>query len=48
MTLDQLKKMVEELDLQREKEIENVREKYSANKRSILAAIEDRNKAAPK
>jgi serine/threonine protein kinase len=42
LTLDQLKKMVEDLDVQKEKEIEAIREKYSTNKRSIIAAIDDR------
>jgi len=42
LTLEQLKKMVEDLDVQKEKEIENVREKFTTNKRSIIAAIDER------
>jgi serine/threonine protein kinase len=42
MTLEQLKKMVEELEAQKEKELEGIREKYNTNKRSIIAAIDER------
>jgi len=44
LTLEQLKKMVEEIDLQKEKEIIQIREKYATNKRSLMAAIDERNK----
>jgi len=47
-SLEELKKMVEDLDLQREKEIENIRERYNINKRSILAAIDERSLAPSK
>jgi len=42
LSIDQLKKMVEDIDLQKEKEIEAVREKFATNKKSIIAAIEER------
>jgi len=42
LTLDQLKKMVEDLDIQKEKEIAAVREKYATNKKNIMTAIEER------
>lgn len=44
LSLDQLKKMVEEIDLQKEKEIATIRDKYATNKRSLMAAIDERNK----
>lgn len=46
MTLEQLKKMVEELDIQKEKEIAAIREKYATNKRNIMTAIDDRKAQA--
>jgi len=44
LSLEQLKKMVEDIDLQKEKEISQIREKYATNKRSLMAAIDERNK----
>jgi len=44
LSLDQLKKMVEDLDLQKEKEIAVIKEKYASNKKAIMAAIEERRK----
>jgi len=44
LSLDQLKKMVEEIDIQREKEISTIKDKYATNKRSLMAAIDERNK----
>lgn len=45
LSLDQLKKMVEEIDVQKEKEISTIRDKYATSKRSLMAAIEERNKS---
>lgn len=36
--------MVEDIDLQKDKEISTIREKYATNKRSLMAAIDERNK----
>jgi serine/threonine protein kinase len=44
LSLEQLKKMVEDIDIQKEKEIMAIKEKYATNKRSLMAAIEERNK----
>jgi len=44
LSLDQLKKMVEDIDLQKDKEITVIRDKYATNKRSLMAAIDERNK----
>jgi len=47
LSLDQLKKMVEDIDVQKDKEIGTIREKYATNKKSLMAAIEERNKQKP-
>jgi serine/threonine protein kinase len=44
LSLDQLKKMVEEIDVQKEKEIATIREKYATHKRSLMNAIDERSK----
>jgi len=44
LSLDQLKKMVEEIDVQKDKEIIQIRDRYATSKRSLMAAIEERNK----
>jgi len=44
LTLEQLKKMVEEIDVQKEKEIATIREKYATHKRSLMNAIDERSK----
>eukprot|EP00026_Physarum_polycephalum_P005843 Phypoly_transcript_05882.p1 GENE.Phypoly_transcript_05882~~Phypoly_transcript_05882.p1 ORF type:complete len:470 (+),score=85.35 Phypoly_transcript_05882:171-1580(+) len=44
LNLDQLKKMVEEIDIQKEKEIATIREKYATHKRSLMNAIDERSK----
>jgi len=46
LTLEQLKKMVEDLDIQKEREIAAVRDKYATNKRNIMTAIEERKTGA--
>jgi serine/threonine protein kinase len=45
LSLEQLKKMVEEIDVQKEKEITTIRDKYATNKRSLMAAIDERSKS---
>lgn len=44
LSLDQLKKMVEEIDVLKEKEIGQIKDKYATNKRSLMLAIDERNK----
>lgn len=44
LSLDQLKKMVEEIDIQKEKEIAVIRDKYATHKRSLMTAIDERSK----
>jgi hypothetical protein len=36
--------MVEEIDIQKEKEIATIREKYATHKRSLMNAIDERSK----
>jgi len=45
LTLEQLKKMVEEIDMQKEREIAQIKSKYATNKQSLMSAIEERNTA---
>jgi len=44
LSLDQLKKMVEEIDIQKEKEMAVIRDKYATHKKSLMSAIDERSK----
>eukprot|EP01112_Ceratiomyxa_fruticulosa_P017105 TRINITY_DN5269_c0_g1_i1.p1 TRINITY_DN5269_c0_g1~~TRINITY_DN5269_c0_g1_i1.p1 ORF type:complete len:160 (+),score=32.98 TRINITY_DN5269_c0_g1_i1:1-480(+) len=41
-SLDDLKKMIEDLDIEKEREIAEIKAKYALNKKSIVEAIEER------
>ncbi|KAF2075200.1 hypothetical protein CYY_003505 [Polysphondylium violaceum] len=41
-TLDELKDLLEKLDLEREKEIQSIKEKYSINRQALLSVIDEK------